>query len=170
MTEPEAAPLRPNDWVRGFALLVLCQLAGEATVSLLRLAVPAFAFPGPVAGMLYLLAFLAWRRSGIRAVTAVATGLLGALSLLFVLSGCFIVLDGGEDDDPPDDRPPVIDAGQPCFPGNPPLWLRNPENGLCENFGGTGEPWCPEQTSPRVPPPCRCSCASSSAWPSASPR
>lgn len=94
MTDPEAAPLRPNDWVRGFALLVLCQLAGEATVSLLRLAVPAFAFPGPVAGMLYLLAFLAWRRSGIRAVTAVATGLLGALSLLFVPSAVGIMQHG----------------------------------------------------------------------------
>jgi holin-like protein len=58
MTDVIAKPLRPADWVAGFALLILCQLAGETLVQILRLIVPAFAFPGPVIGMLLLVGLL----------------------------------------------------------------------------------------------------------------
>lgn len=94
MTDPHAKPLKPGDWVRGFALLILCQLIGEALVGVLRIAVPSMAFPGPVAGMIVLLVMLSAYRRQARAVTSVANGLLGILSLLFVPSAVGIMQHG----------------------------------------------------------------------------
>jgi holin-like protein len=89
-----AKPLRPADWVAGFALLILCQLAGETLVQILRLIVPAFAFPGPVIGMLLLVGLLALMGDRARPVIASADGLLGILSLLFVPSAVGIMQHG----------------------------------------------------------------------------
>lgn len=94
MTDVIAKPLRPADWVAGFALLVLCQLAGETLVQVLRLVVPAFAFPGPVVGMMLLVWLLALIGDRARAVIASADGLLGILSLLFVPSAVGIMQHG----------------------------------------------------------------------------
>lgn len=94
MTDVIAKPLRPADWVAGFALLVLCQLAGETLVHVLRLAVPAFAFPGPVVGMMLLVWLLTLIGDRARAVIASADGLLGILSLLFVPSAVGIMQHG----------------------------------------------------------------------------
>ncbi len=81
--------------IRGFAVLLFCQLVGEATTRALRLPVP-----GPVLGLALLVAGLAaWNRfrpyDDVRleasAVGQVADGLLGALALLFVPAGVGVV-------------------------------------------------------------------------------
>jgi holin-like protein len=69
------------DALTGLAWLLLCQSAGEAVVRLLHLRLP-----GPVIGMLLLLALL--RSPAVRkAVAACADALLAHLSLLFVPVG-----------------------------------------------------------------------------------
>lgn len=71
--------------LRGFALLLLCQSAGEALVRLTGLPLP-----GPVLGMGLLLLALRW--PALRGPTEVAAdGLLGHLSLLFVPVGVGVI-------------------------------------------------------------------------------
>ena len=65
----------------GLALLLLCQSAGEAVARLLHLPLP-----GPVLGLLLLVALLRWRRLH-RPAGAAADALLQHLSLLFVPVG-----------------------------------------------------------------------------------
>jgi holin-like protein len=65
----------------GLAWLLLCQSAGEALVRLLQLRLP-----GPVIGMLLLLALLRWPAVR-KSVGACADALLAHLSLLFVPVG-----------------------------------------------------------------------------------
>ena len=67
--------------LEGFALLLLCQSAGELLSRALHLP-----FPGPVVGLLLLLLALNWRAVQHR-VGAVAEFLLAHLSLLFVPVG-----------------------------------------------------------------------------------
>jgi len=62
--------------------LLICQLVGEASVRLLGLPVP-----GPVLGLLLLLAVLALRREVPASLGTTAGGLLKHLSLLFVPAG-----------------------------------------------------------------------------------
>ena len=93
-TDIETERPKPNGLVAGFALLVACQLAGEVGVGLLRQLWPAVVFPGPVAGMLLLLAILLLRPRPYGNVLAVANGLLGVLSLLFVPSAVGIIQHG----------------------------------------------------------------------------
>lgn len=67
--------------LHGLALLLLCQSAGEAAARLLHLPLP-----GPVLGLLVLVALLQWQR--LRAPAgAAADALLQHLSLLFVPVG-----------------------------------------------------------------------------------
>ena len=67
--------------LQGLAWLLLCQSAGEAIARLAHLRLP-----GPVLGMLLLIALLQWRR--VQApVEAAADALLAHLSLLFVPVG-----------------------------------------------------------------------------------
>ena len=91
MTDIVPPQLKPNDFVAGFVVLILCQLAGEALVGLLRLAVPGLALPGPVLGMVLLLVLLVLRRRQAAAIMSVGNGLLGVLSLLFVPSAVGIM-------------------------------------------------------------------------------
>ena len=71
--------------LRGLALLLLLQAAGEGLTRLLELP-----FPGPVVGLVLLLAALRW--PPIRGpVEAIAELLLGHLSLLFVPVGVGVV-------------------------------------------------------------------------------
>ncbi len=81
--------------IRGFFLLLLCQLVGEVLAR--SLALPA---PGPVIGLALLaLGLWAWNRRrpftdealAASDVGRAATGLLGSLSLLFVPAGVGIV-------------------------------------------------------------------------------
>jgi len=73
------------DALRGLALLLLCQSAGEVAARALHLPLP-----GPVLGMLLLLALLAW--APLRTpVAAAADGLLQHLSLLFVPVGVGVI-------------------------------------------------------------------------------
>ncbi|KKB80917.1 hypothetical protein VW35_01655 [Devosia soli] len=94
MTEIPAKPLRPAEWLGGFTVLILCQLAGETLVQLLRLVLPGCVFPGPVAGMLLLLLILTRIGNRARPIIASADGLLGLLSLLFVPSAVGIMQYG----------------------------------------------------------------------------
>lgn len=74
--------------IRGFAVLLVYQLAGEAIVRAASLS-----FPGPVVGMALLLLTLELRGGeageGLRAVSS---GLLGHLSILFVPAGVGVML------------------------------------------------------------------------------
>ncbi|MBK6469899.1 MAG: CidA/LrgA family protein [Betaproteobacteria bacterium] len=73
------------DALRGLALLLLCQSAGEVVARGAHLPLP-----GPVLGMLLMLALLAW--PAVRApVGAAADALLTHLSLLFVPVGVGVV-------------------------------------------------------------------------------
>ena len=73
------------DALRGLALLLLCQSAGEAAAQGLRLPLP-----GPVLGMLLLLALVSW--PALRPpVAAASDGLLTHLSLLFVPVGVGVI-------------------------------------------------------------------------------
>jgi putative effector of murein hydrolase LrgA (UPF0299 family) len=81
--------------IRGFAVLLLCQLVGEAVARGFALPVP-----GPVLGLALLVVGLsAWNRLRpyddaslqASAVGQVADGLLGALALLFVPAGVGVV-------------------------------------------------------------------------------
>lgn len=73
--------------IDGFAVLVTCQLAGEAIVSFTNLPVP-----GPVIGMLILFISLVIRGSVPIGLSAVAHGLLQHLLLLFVPAGVGVIL------------------------------------------------------------------------------
>jgi holin-like protein len=90
---PEAG-LAPIAIVRALLLLLLCQLAGEALVTGLRLLAPAIAFPGPVVGMLLFFVFLAIRGRIGAAIDAVGRGILGNLSLLFVPAAVGVIQYG----------------------------------------------------------------------------
>lgn len=83
--------LKPITLLTGFAILIACQLAGEIVVIAIRSALPAFFFPGPVAGMLILLGAFGFANGIHRGLDAVAGGLIGILSLLFVPSAAGIV-------------------------------------------------------------------------------
>ncbi len=73
----------------GITLLLCYQLAGEVLVVALGLPLP-----GPVLGMLLLLATLVLRASTAATVEAPAEGLLGHLSLLFVPAGVGVMVHG----------------------------------------------------------------------------
>lgn len=73
--------------IPALAILLVCQLIGEALVR--TLAVPV---PGPVVGMALLLLVLVWRPSVLGAVKTTAQTLLQHLSLLFVPAGVGVML------------------------------------------------------------------------------
>lgn len=73
--------------IGALATLLCCQLAGELIARLIALPVP-----GPVLGLLLLLALLAVRRGAPAELQSVADGLLRHLSLLFVPAGVGIML------------------------------------------------------------------------------
>lgn len=72
--------------VSGLAVLLVFQLAGEVLAHMLSLPVP-----GPVVGMVLLLAVLELRRTPGDSLRTVSGGLLATLSLLFVPAGVGIV-------------------------------------------------------------------------------
>lgn len=71
----------------GWAVLLVFQLLGEALAQVLALPVP-----GPVVGMVLLMAALELRLPETEGLVAVSSGLLGHLSLLFVPAGVGIIL------------------------------------------------------------------------------
>ncbi|HSD20898.1 MAG TPA: CidA/LrgA family protein [Anaeromyxobacter sp.] len=73
--------------IHGLATLLVFQLAGEVLTRLVGLPVP-----GPVLGMLLLLLALELRLPGEEHLSAVSSGLLSSLSLLFVPAGVGIML------------------------------------------------------------------------------
>lgn len=73
------------DALRGLTLLLLCQSAGEALARVAGVPLPA-----PVIGLLLLLVALQWAPLR-RPVEAIATPLLGHLSLLFVPVGVGVI-------------------------------------------------------------------------------
>ncbi|WP_295456546.1 CidA/LrgA family protein [uncultured Thiodictyon sp.] len=82
-----AAAPRGCTLLEALTLILICQLAGEVTVRAAGLPVP-----GPVLGMLLLLAWL-WLRGGIsERLGQTADSLLGNLSLLFVPAGVGVMV------------------------------------------------------------------------------
>jgi holin-like protein len=74
--------------VRAMAILLLCQLAGTVVQQALGLPVP-----GPVLGMVLLLAILAWRGGPSATLNSSAQGLLKYFGLLFVPAGVGVVTE-----------------------------------------------------------------------------
>lgn len=68
-------------------LIFVCQLLGELMTGALAIPVP-----GPVLGMVLLLIFLVLRRQVPEELDRTATGLLGAMSLLFVPAGAGVMM------------------------------------------------------------------------------
>jgi len=93
--ETEAkADVTPQSFMAAVTLFLVCQLAGETLVQSLGVALPHFAFPGPVAGMAILFGWLSIRRRIDPAVDAASNGILRNLSLLFVPAAVGIVQYG----------------------------------------------------------------------------
>jgi holin-like protein len=84
----------PQGFMAAVTLFLVCQLAGETAVRSLGIALPHFAFPGPVAGMAILFVWLAVRRRIDPTVDAASNGILRNLSLLFVPAAVGIVQYG----------------------------------------------------------------------------
>lgn len=80
----DTSPTLPVNLIKGAALLLACQLAGEAAVTVARQFFPVVAFPGPVVGMALMFGWLALRRGPDRDLEATGLGILRNLSLLFV--------------------------------------------------------------------------------------
>ncbi len=74
--------------VRAMAILLLCQLAGTIVQQALGLPVP-----GPVVGMVLLLAILVWRGGPSITLNTSAHGLLRYFGLLFVPAGVGVVTE-----------------------------------------------------------------------------
>ncbi|MCB1406645.1 MAG: CidA/LrgA family protein [Rhodobacteraceae bacterium] len=72
--------------IRALTLILLCQLAGEATTRALSLPVP-----GPVLGMALLWGLMLAAKPVAEAVRPVAEGILRHLSLLFIPAGVGVV-------------------------------------------------------------------------------
>jgi holin-like protein len=77
----------PNPILRGFTLLLLLQLAGEATSRGLNLPIA-----GPIVGFLLAIVALRWLPSIREPLKAAANAILPHLSLLFVPAGVGVVL------------------------------------------------------------------------------
>lgn len=79
-----------------FAVTVLlgCQLAGEALVTLIHQAFPFVSFPGPVIGMVLFFLLLLWRGGPGPSLDATGGTILKNLSLLFVPAAVGIVQQG----------------------------------------------------------------------------
>ena len=89
-----AQTITPNGILRALTVLASCQLAGEFLAREIRSMVPEVVFPGPVAGMLLLLAALGLRGKVGHELTTVSSTLVGMLSLLFIPSAVGIVQYG----------------------------------------------------------------------------
>ena len=82
---------RGGDVVLGLLALLWCQLAGELVA-----AITGIPIPGPVIGLVILLAWLTWRRPGdAHPVVRAGDGLLRHLQLLFVPAGVGVVAQAG---------------------------------------------------------------------------
>ncbi len=75
--------------IAAFSLFILCQLIGEFLV---RLA--GAPLPGPVIGLVLLVACLAWHGRVPETVEQTSRGLLSHLSLLFIPAGTGVILHG----------------------------------------------------------------------------
>jgi putative effector of murein hydrolase LrgA (UPF0299 family) len=75
--------------LRALTLVFFCQLAGEWLVAALRLPIP-----GPVLGMAFLFAGVAWKGEAPAALADVSDRLLSHLSLLFVPAGVGVMALG----------------------------------------------------------------------------
>jgi holin-like protein len=73
--------------IRGLALLLVFQCLGEAAAHLTHSPVP-----GPVIGMVLLLAMLVWRRATPASLDDAASGLLAHLSIFFIPAAVGVML------------------------------------------------------------------------------
>ncbi len=87
----DGGAVTPQGFMQAVALFLVCQLAGETLVRGLGVAVPGFAFPGPVIGMVVLFLLLAIRGKIGATVAVASNGILRNLSLLFVPAAVGIV-------------------------------------------------------------------------------
>ncbi len=90
----DGASVTPQGFIQAVALFLVCQLVGETLVRTLGIAVPGFAFPGPVIGMVILFILLVLRGRIDPTVGVASNGILRNLSLLFVPAAVGIVQYG----------------------------------------------------------------------------
>ncbi len=91
---PGSSDSQPLNIAGALTALLACQLAGEAFVLAMREIFPAFAFPGPVAGMGLLFVVLLLRGGPGSGLDTTSRALLRNLSLLFVPAAVGIVQYG----------------------------------------------------------------------------
>lgn len=84
----------PVNFIQAVAILLGCQLVGEAVVTTARQLLPFFTFPGPVVGMVLFFLLLLWRKGPDRHLEATGGAILRNLSLLFVPAAVGIVQQG----------------------------------------------------------------------------
>lgn len=85
---------QPINFIQAVAILLGCQLAGEAIVTAVRQVAPFVTFPGPVVGMVLFFLLLLWRKGPDRHLEATGSAILRNLSLLFVPAAVGIVQQG----------------------------------------------------------------------------
>lgn len=73
--------------IQALTLIFMCQLAGELVAGTFALPIP-----GPVLGMVLLLALLLMRGGGVEQLDQTANGLLKSMSLLFVPAGTGVMM------------------------------------------------------------------------------
>jgi holin-like protein len=92
--KPAESAVTPQGFIAAVALFLVCQLAGETAVQTLGVAVPGFAFPGPVLGMVLMFLLLSMLGRIDATIDVASNGILRNLSLLFVPAAVGIVQYG----------------------------------------------------------------------------
>jgi holin-like protein len=92
MAQPASAP--PVNVIQAVTMLLGCQLAGEAIVTVANQFFPFLSFPGPVVGMALFFLLLLWRGGPDANMEATGGAILRNLSLLFVPAAVGIVQQG----------------------------------------------------------------------------
>ena len=92
MAQPASNP--PVNVIQAVTILLGCQLAGEAIVTVANQLFPFFSFPGPVIGMALFFLLLLWRGGPDTNLEATGGTILRNLSLLFVPAAVGIVQQG----------------------------------------------------------------------------
>jgi holin-like protein len=82
-----ALPVHPHIMIRGLAILLVFQSLGEVATKFIHGLIP-----GPVIGMILLLAFLVWQKKIAPSISIAADGLLAHLAIFFIPAAVGVML------------------------------------------------------------------------------
>ena len=80
-------PVHPHIMIRGLAILLVFQSLGEVAAKFIHGLIP-----GPVIGMILLLAFLVWKKKIAPSISVAADGLLAHLAIFFIPAAVGVML------------------------------------------------------------------------------